>query len=167
METLATNQYGQAMAALTGATNEYLKYLNLGRAARMSLVVGRTEDARRFATDMMALDEKFSRGVPEKSNGDVVHISNVVLGTIALDEGRTDEARRCLLAAGKSQGSPVLGSFGPNMSLARDLLAKGEQETVLQYLELCRKFWNDEKLDLWIKDIHAGRIPEFGGNLLH
>lgn len=167
METLATNHYTQAMQALAGATNEYLRYLVLDRAAMMSLAVGRTEDARQFATDMMVLDDKFSRGIPAKSNGDVVHNGNLVLGCIALDEGRIEVAKRRLLAAGTSSGSPVLGSFGPNMSLAKDLLAKGEQEPVLQYLELCRKFWNNEKLDAWIKDIHEGRMPDFGSNLLY
>jgi hypothetical protein len=92
----------------------------------MSLAVGRTEEARQFATDMMVLNEKYSRGVPEKANGDVVHNGNLVLGIIALDEGRIEEAKWRLLAAGRSTGSPVLGSFGPNMSLAKGLLAKGE-----------------------------------------
>ncbi len=169
MEAHATNQYAQAIQTLIGATNGYAKFLSMNRAAKMSLAVGRTEDARRFATDMMVLDDKYSRGVPEKANGDMVHDGNLVLGRIAVDEGRLDEAKRRLLAAGQTSGSPALGSFGPNMSLAKDLLANGEQETVLQYLELCRKFWSsgDGKLDEWIKDIRAGRFPDFGANLIH
>jgi hypothetical protein len=169
MEAQATNGYAQAMQSLAKATNEYVRFLTLGRAAKMSLAVGRTQEARQFATDMMVLDEKYSRGVPEKANGDAVHDGHLVLGKIAVDEGQIEEAKRHLLAAGKSSGSPVLGSFGPNMSLAKDLLEKGEQETVLQYLKLCRVFWSygSEKLDAWIKDIHAGRIPEFGGNLIY
>ena len=167
MEALATNNYAQAMKALAGATNEYLRFLALDQAAKMSLAVGRSEEARRFATDMMALDEKYSRGSPEQAKGDVVHDGNLVLGRIAVDEGQLDAAKRHLLAAGKSTGSPVLGGFGPNMGLAKDLLEKGEQETVLQYLELCGKFWSSGKLDEWIKDIHAGRIPDFGANLIY
>jgi hypothetical protein len=168
MEAHATNGYAQAMQALAKATNEYVRFLTLGRAAKMSLAVGRTEDARQFATDMMVLDEKYSRGDPEKANGDVVHDGHLVLGRIVLDEGRTEEAKRHLLAAGKSRGSPVLDTFGPNMSLAKELLEKGEQETVLQYFEFCRVFWGHrDTLDVWIKDIHAGRIPEFGGNLIY
>lgn len=170
-EALATNQYNQAMKALVGATNEYVRFLSLCRAAKMSLAVGRTDDARQFATDMMVLDDKYSRGVPEKANGDVVLNGNLVLGTIALDEGRIDEAKRRLLAAGKSTGSPTLDTSGPNMSLAKELLEKGEQEVVLQYFELCRKFWtyhgSNEKLDVWIKDVQAGRMPDFGANLLY
>jgi hypothetical protein len=170
-EKLAATNYAQAMKALAGATNEYARFLSLGPAAKMSLAVGHTEDARQFATDMMVLDDKYSRGAPEKANGDVVFNGNLVLGTIALDEGQLDEAKRRLLAAGRSAGSPMLGSFGPNMSLARELLEKGEQETVLQFLELCRKFWTypaySGKLDVWIKDIHKGRIPDFGANLIY
>jgi len=169
MEAQATNQYAQAMNALAGATNEYVRFLNLDRAAKMSLAVGRTEDARQFATDLLVLDDKYSRGDPEKANGDAVHNGHLVLGRIAVDEGRIEEAKRHLLAAGQSNGSPVLGSFGPNVSLAKDLLEQGEQETVLQYLDSCRKFWRSDngKLDGWTKDIHAGRIPDFGANLMY
>ena len=169
MESMATNSYAKAMQGLNAATNEYVRFLSLHQAAKMSLAVGRTEDARKFATDMMTLDDKYSRGDPEKRNGDMVHDGNLVLGVIALDEGRMDEAKRHLLAAGQSRGSPVLGSFGPNMSLAKGLLEKGEQATVLQYFELCRKFWGyqSKKLDEWTQEVHAGRIPEFGGNLIH
>ncbi len=166
-EVLATNQYAQAMKTLAGATNEYVRFLSLHRAAKMSLAVGRTEDARQFAADALVLDEKYSRGNPEKANGDAVHDCHLVLGRIALDAGQIEEAKRQLLAAGKSTGSAVLGSFGPNMSLAKDLLEKGEQETVLQYLDLCRKFWRSDKLDAWTKDIHAGRIPSFGAHLIY
>jgi hypothetical protein len=88
-----------------------------------------------------------------------------VLGRIALEEGRVEEAKRHLLAAGKSNGSPVLGSFGPSMTLAKELREKGEQETVLQYLEMCGRFRHSEELEMWIKEIHAGRIPDFGRSL--
>jgi len=169
METQATNQYVQAMQTLAKVTNDYVRFLVLDRAAKMSLAVGRIEDARQFAKDMLVLDDKYSRGAPEKANGDVVHNGNLVLGRIAVDKGRIEEAKQHLLAAGRSSGSPVLCSFRPNMSLANDLLAKGEQEAVLRYLELCRKFWSSGggKLDEWVKDIHTGRMPDFGANLIY
>lgn len=169
MEAQATNQYAQAMQALTGATNEFLRFLTLGRAAKMSLAVGRTEDARQCATDLLVLDGKYSRGNPTQANGDAVHDGHLVLGRIAVDDGRIGEAKGHLLAAGKSNGSPLLNSFGPNMGLAKDLLEKGEQRAVLDYLESCRKFWTSDngKLDEWTKDIQAGRIPNFGANLLY
>lgn len=167
LEAHATNNYTQAIKAVTAATNEYVRFLALDSAAKMSLAVGRTDDARQFATDMLILNDKYSRGEPEKANGDAVHDGHLVLGRIAADEGKLDEAKRQILAAGKTGGSPVLNSFGPNMSLAKDLLEKGEQEAVLQYFDLCRKFWPSEKLDEWTKDVNAGRIPQFGANLIY
>ena len=169
MEQHATNTYASSMRGVNNGTNELIRFLSLHTAAKMSLALGRTEEARRFAEDAMTLNDKYSRGSPENANGDVVHDGNVVLGRIAVDEGRIEDAKRHLLAAGKSQGSPVLSSFGPNMGLAKDLLERGEQTTVLAYFELCRKFWgsHSEKLDQWTKDVEAGRIPEFSGNLVY
>ena len=55
------------------------------------------------------------------------------------------------------------------MNLARDLLEKRERETVLQYFELCRKFWKmgHDRLDQWTEDVKAGQTPDFGANLLY
>ncbi len=80
-----------------------------------------------------------------------------------------DEAKGYLLEAGTSTGSVVLGSFGPNMSLARDLLESGERDAVLEFFEQCRKFWasGNEKLTLWSEDVKGGRMPEFGANLFY
>jgi hypothetical protein len=38
---------------------------------------------------------------------------------------------------------------------------------VVQYFDLCRKFWSggNEKLDQWTKDVKGGSTPDFGGNL--
>ena len=93
---------------------------------------------------------------------------SLVLG-LALAEGRIDEAKADLLKAGKSPGSWTMNSFGPNMSLAKDLLGKGERDVVLQYFDLCRQFWsmdmNEGKLDRWSQDVEAGKLPSFGANL--
>lgn len=92
-----------------------------------------------------------------------------MLGRIALKEGKTEEAKQHLIAAGKSPGSPTMDTFGPNMSLARDLLKMGERDVVLQYFELCRAFWKDDfgKLNEWSRDVKAGKIPDFGANLVY
>ncbi|EEF59009.1 hypothetical protein [Pedosphaera parvula] len=168
LEKNLTNTYAQAMRGVNNGTNEYVRFLSLHTAAKTSLAMGRTEEARRFAEDAMTLNEKYSHGSPEKASGDVVHDANLVLGRIAVEEGRLEDAKRHLLAAGHNTGSPVLGSFGPNMGLAKDLLEHGEPATVLEYFELCRKFWGENaKLDEWKKEVEAGRIPDFGGNLIY
>ncbi len=91
------------------------------------------------------------------------------MGRIALKHGDLKLAAEYLLKAGTTPGSPQLGSFGPNMSLAKDLLEKGQREPVLQYFELCRKFWKmgGERLDRWTKEVNAGLDPEFGGSLVY
>ncbi len=127
-------------------------------AMRIAFAVGRHADARTYAEQALG----------EPCGGcDARHKVNVVLGRIALAEGDVGSAKAHLLAAGRVDGSPVLGSFGPNMALAKELLEHGERETVLEYFELCSRFWDPEKLGVWADLVRAGRIPDFGGNLLY
>jgi hypothetical protein len=99
--------------------------------------------------------------------GDAIHQGNIVLGRLALRKNDVEEAKRALIAAGKTPGSSTLAGPGPNMQLAKDLLDRGETATVVQYLELCRNFWegNHGKLAEWIVLIKAGLKPDFGPNL--
>ena len=57
--------------------------------------------------------------------------------------------------------------YGPNMSLAKDLLEKGERQVVLDYFALCRRFWNYGRLDDWSQQVKEGKIPDFGANLVY
>lgn len=105
------------------------------------------------------------------NSGNRVHHGNLVLGRIALRAGNIEEARSRLVAAGNTTGSPQLNSFGPNMSLAKELLEIGEREVVLDYFRLCSRFWDSDrakdKLDKWGVLAAAGRIPDFGANLYY
>jgi len=86
---------------------------------------------------------------------------------MALRQNNVEKAKTYLLTAGHVNGGGVLSSFGPNMSLAKELLERGEKDVVLQYLELCKSFWTSSRgqPDRWIEEIKAGKIPEFGPNL--
>ncbi len=99
--------------------------------------------------------------------GNAIHKGNLVLGRIAVREERIADAVKFLRASGETPGSPQLNSFGPNMSLARDLLEQGETEAVLAYFELCRVFWKmgGSRLDAWAREVRAGNLPAFGANL--
>ena len=164
MQQIAATNFLRAMEELTSAKSELGRYIALSAAAKSAFVFGKTEDARSYASELLALDEKFKGAV-----GNAVHDGNLVLGRIAALEGQMEEAKHCLLEAGKTAGSPALGTFGPNMSLARDLLQNGEQETVLQYFDLCRKFWGsgNDKLTQWTEEVRAGTMPDFGANLFY
>ncbi|HJZ95637.1 MAG TPA: hypothetical protein VKE70_03980 [Candidatus Solibacter sp.] len=99
--------------------------------------------------------------------GDAIHQGNIVLGRLALRRNDIEEAKRRLIAAGKTSGSSSLSSIGPNMQLAKDLLDRGETATVVEYLEECGAFWegNRGKLAEWIALVKAGLKPDFGANL--
>jgi hypothetical protein len=157
----ASNNAAQKMdAAKTPEEHFYA----LNKAAKQSLTAGNMEDARKYADELLALAPKFSR---DWNYGNAIHDGNLILGRIALSEGRTNEAKQFLLQAGASRGSPQMNTFGPNMSLAKDLLEKGERDTVLQYFELCRKFWKmgQQNLDAWSQEVRDGKVPNFGANL--
>jgi len=103
----------------------------------------------------------------EWNYGNAIFFGNFVLGRISAKRGNLKEAGQYLLAAGGTPGSPQLDSFGANMTLAKELLERGESQIVLQYLGLCRKFWEDgqQELDEWSTEIRGGKTPDFGANL--
>jgi hypothetical protein len=57
--------------------------------------------------------------------------------------------------------------YEPKMSLAAELLAGGEIETVVEYFSECGVFWkfDNERLALWTAVARAGGMPDFGTNL--
>ena len=93
------------------------------------------------------------------------HYGNILLGQIALREGKIEEARERLLTAAEFTGGT--GVHRPNMALARDLLQEGEPAVVLEYFARCADSWprGKEKLSRWTVEIEAGEIPDFGSSL--
>jgi hypothetical protein len=91
-----------------------------------------------------------------------VHEGHRVLGHLDLKAGDVEAAKKHLLEAGKTPGSPQLDSFGPELTLASDLLARGEREAVVEYLRQISRFWKgrEEALEEWIILIQAGKTPE-------
>ncbi|MFB3114725.1 MAG: RNA polymerase subunit sigma-24, partial [Nitrospirales bacterium] len=90
-------------------------------------------------------------------------------GRLELLDGNLEKAKDYLIESGKTPGSPQLNSFGPNMSLARDLIKKGEEQVVFEYFNLCRQFWELDfgKLSRWTFYIKLGITPGFGANLVY
>ena len=97
----------------------------------MAFEAGDIGKARAYAERV--LDE--AKSEPRGWNyGNALHKGNLVLGRIAVVEGRLTDAVTFLRAAGETPGSPQLNSFGPNMTLARDLLERGETAAVFGVL---------------------------------
>lgn len=137
--------------------------------APAALSAGEAGKAAAYAQELMALGEqlKSTPGFGPSIYGDATHVGNLVLGHLALAGGDVGKAREHLLAAGRVPGSSVLKSFGPNMLLAKELIGKGEREAVIEYLDLCAKFWAGEggRLGRWKEIVRQGGTPDFGMNL--
>lgn len=99
--------------------------------------------------------------------GNAIHHGNLALGFVALRRGDVEGAKAFLLEAGKTPGSPQLDSFGPNMSLAKALIERGERDAVLQYFAQCGVFWkmHDGDLAKWSALVKEGIVPDFGAHL--
>ena len=151
---------------LSAATTEKERFEALGLvafAAKQARALGR---AREVTLESLALAEKYR---DSWAYGNSVHKGHLMLGEIALEAGDIEVAKKELLAAGVTPGSPQLNSFGPSMALAKALLELGERETVVRYLDACRVFWEmgRERIDEWKLEILAGRTPDFGANLVY
>lgn len=160
----ARKAWEQMERAQANTTNELQRFYNLDYLAQMAFNAGEIEKARTYSNEML---QQTTREESGWSYGDAIYRGNLILGRIALREGRIDDAKKHLLEAGKTTGSPVLGSFGPNMSLAKELLEKGEKETVLEFFKLCAKFWKRDTLDEWTRQVNEGKMPDFGTNLIY
>ena len=99
--------------------------------------------------------------------GNAIHYANVVLGRIALIKKEPEKAKAYLLKAGRTPGSPQLNTFGPDMLFASEMLKRGETETVLQYFDLCEKFWvmGSDQLKEWRAVVKSGGTPDFRPNV--
>lgn len=121
-----------------------------------------------FGANDFAMAEEYAERMlienPQDWNyGNNIHHANIILGRIALRADDVEEAKKRLIEAGKTPGSPQLDSFGPTMTLAVELLHKGEKDVVLEYFELCTNFWKMglDRLDKWSVLVRGGRIPNF------
>jgi tetratricopeptide (TPR) repeat protein len=164
--TTPQQRFDEAKNELRNAQSEEERFYALNDAAKEGFVLGKTDEARSHAEELLNLLPKYK---DNWNYGNAVQDANLVLGRIAVLEGQLDDAKQFLIKAGQSPGSPQMDTFGPNMSLAKDLLEKGETDVVLQYFDLCRKFWemDNGNLDHWTRDVRAGKIPDFGANLVY
>lgn len=142
--------------------------LNLTPAA---MYAGDAQKATAYAQELLALGEQAQTrpGFGPGLYADATHVGNVVLGRLALQGGDVGKAKGHLLASARVPvtGSPVLGSFGPSMILAEELLEKGERDAVVEYFDLCKQFWKNEggKLERWKAVVKDGDIPNFGPHI--
>jgi hypothetical protein len=112
----------------------------------------------------LALLERTKRPPRDWNHGNGVNVAYEALGWIALDRGDVRAAARALVASSDiPEGSPHLPMAGdrPRLDLARDLLARGEREAVIEFLENAARFWNVRpRLQGWIEALRAGESTD-------
>lgn len=158
-------------AQLQDNSTLYERFSLLRDLAPAALAAGDLTKAKKYGRELQAVGEEIKKNsnIDSRMPSYATHASNIVLGLIALDEGRIAKAKEHLLAAGQFSGGPdtSLMTWGPNMLLAKKLLEKGERETVVQYFDSCSKFWEREngRLAKWKREVNEGEMPDFAGNL--
>lgn len=164
MDGLSRTPRPTAEEALAASKSQGDRFDTLGDAAKSRFEAGDFEAARAHALELQKMILSY---VDNPFYGSAVASVNIVLGRLAMKDGNVEGAEAFLIEAGRSPGSPTMDTFGPNMSLAQDLLIAGHSKAVLEYFKLCAKFWSSKfsKLEKWTEDVNAGRLPDFGANL--
>ncbi len=134
--------------ALTNLSHEALRAGDAGSVAKQ------------VAQELRTMLPQFEKN-SEYANA--VLYANLLAGHVALEQGLIRDARRYLVAAGNRPPAPPM-TLGPNMRLAKGLLAYGDRKIVLEFLAQCRRFWptGTDRLDAWTREINAGGKPDFG-----
>lgn len=181
----AYSQVKEDLSVLTGDTRNAV----LADAAKLAVKAWELDDAQSYAIELFnsAIDPK------DWNYGNAIFFGNMVQGQVALRRGDLEAARSRLRSSGNTPGSPQLNSFGPNMSLARDLLtgvaevpraglaprpgrvarrhatSPDVRQTVLEFFDLCRVFWTmgSDRLQQWSQQVRDGVVPDFGSNLYY
>jgi len=93
---------------------------------------------------------------------EVRHVSNLVLGTVALRDGDLFTAKQRLMDAADFPAASAFPELrGPDFSLAKALIDRGEKEAVLAYFSAVRRWWpaGTAQLDQWSAAIRGGGTP--------
>jgi tetratricopeptide (TPR) repeat protein len=151
----------------TAATNGKERFYALSGLAKAAFDAGDFDKAERYARELLSAAPGYEK---DWNLGNAIFFGNMVLGRVALRrDHNVGLAKTLLMTSATTTGSPQLNSFGPNMSLANDLLIQGERETVLEFFSRCRAFWKmgATRLDNWTAVVKGGGTPDFGANLLY
>lgn len=148
----------QAASNLAKATDEYDRWVALGDVGMWNVDAGSLEKAKVFAEELLSQAPRYE---DDGNYGNAIHKSHTIHGRIELRQGNRAAAIQHLLQSGNTPGSPQLDSFGPNMTLAKELLEVGERKAVLEYIDLCGRFWKLDfgRLAKWKEMVRNDHIP--------
>jgi hypothetical protein len=166
-----TRRLGRAKNRFRLLRLQLLRYSRLPMLASSAVEARELDTATRHANALLARADRAlnePQDWPPHAVGiDVLYAEplfygHIALGQVALVEGDVASAEQHLLLSAETPGSPELGSFGPTMVLAKELLDQGRTQAVVEYLRRCQRFWKADngRLDKWIQEIEEGRRPD-------
>ena len=141
------------------------RFFKLSEVAAAAFDAGDYDKAETYANELLSAASNYRTNW---NYGNAVYSGNLILGRVALKrDNNVSQAESYLLAAGKTPGSPQLDSFGPSMTLTKEMLLAGERDAVVDFLDECGNFWKTgaDTLSDWKKTIRNGDTPNFGSNL--
>jgi hypothetical protein len=141
------------------------RFYALADLAKAAFAAGDYNIAESHANELLKLAPEYPN---DWNYGNAIFFGNMIIGRVALKrDNDVASAKAALMASANAKSSPQLASFGPNVSLADDLLKRGERETVIEFFTACNKIWTShpEKLDSWIATVKGGGTPDWGASL--
>ena len=99
-------------------------YFYLPYASKVALRVDAIEKAESYAREMLITAETEKDESCNWNYGNAIHDSHNILGRVALRRNDIDAAKKHLIKAGRTKGSPQLDTFGTSMVLAKELLER-------------------------------------------
>lgn len=92
--------------------------------------------------------------------GGAQHDMNLVLAGVAFRSQNPNEARRRVMQASRTPGSPELDTLGPHFGILYDIVRSGGDRTMLlDYLEAIQKFWKSDLPEQWLASLKTGKEP--------
>lgn len=165
---IATEKYSAAKTLLDKKTSGDSRFEVLANYVNAANNAEQFEEAESPAKDIL---HEANSVIPTIDGGYALHEAHTLLGRLALKKGNLALAKEHFRQAGQVPPSPRLRALGPNMSLAKDLLEKGDCNDVLDYLQNISKLWNDDlakkSSSEWMSNIVSGQMPDFRGNLFY
>jgi hypothetical protein len=154
----------KALAEFAKADTDDQSFDKISGAAMGAFNLKMYPEAEELARRALGMAESFR---DDWNYGNATHLGHTVLGLLALRNGEVQQAIAELSESGNTAGSPQLGSFGPTMRLAKELLVQGRSQEVIEFMHQCSKFWpmGERWLSIWEKKIARGAIPNFFMNL--
>jgi tetratricopeptide (TPR) repeat protein len=89
------------------------------------------------------------------------HWGHTALGHVAMNNNNIASAIEHLKKSCEVVSDHRLSSYGPSFTLAEELCSSGAWPEVAKYLSTCKKFWENECLDIWLEQVERKEIPTF------